>query len=186
MQGAFSRNSWQCLSSSLMYLEGSECVTRESVVSGHTSVSSTVPIARFSEEEKKFSVIKAPHYEGIGPVDESGIPIAIRTVRSNTHTPAKPSGLQALHQCRGVSLDPFLSSWYVTRLMKGDYFLLSAAFEPILKALSLTRTISVSLLPSPPQCASYKDELGRGLCFHAARSLMLTCQSVCVSACYLC
>uniref|UniRef100_A0A3Q1GE99 Osteoclast-stimulating factor 1 n=1 Tax=Acanthochromis polyacanthus TaxID=80966 RepID=A0A3Q1GE99_9TELE len=59
--------------------EGSEAVTRESVVSGHTSVSSTVPIARFSEEEKKVSVIKAPHYEGIGPVDESGIPIAIRT-----------------------------------------------------------------------------------------------------------
>ncbi|KAM7394479.1 hypothetical protein PAMP_021282 [Pampus punctatissimus] len=59
--------------------EGSESLTRESVVSGHTSVSSTVPIARFSEEEKKVSVIKAPHYEGIGPVDESGIPIAIRT-----------------------------------------------------------------------------------------------------------
>ncbi|XP_070829696.1 sorbin and SH3 domain-containing protein 2-like isoform X4 [Chaetodon trifascialis] len=59
--------------------EGSESVTRESVVSGHTSVSSTVPVARFSEEEKKVSLIKAPHYEGIGPVDESGIPIAIRT-----------------------------------------------------------------------------------------------------------
>ncbi|XP_074541701.1 sorbin and SH3 domain-containing protein 2 isoform X8 [Halichoeres trimaculatus] len=59
--------------------EGSEIVTRESVVSGQTSVTSTVPIARFSEEEKKLSVIKAPHYEGIGPVDESGIPIAIRT-----------------------------------------------------------------------------------------------------------
>uniref|UniRef100_A0A672IDX0 Sorbin and SH3 domain containing 2a n=1 Tax=Salarias fasciatus TaxID=181472 RepID=A0A672IDX0_SALFA len=52
---------------------------QKSVVSGQTSVSSTVPIARFSEEEKKVSVIKAPHYEGIGPVDESGIPIAIRT-----------------------------------------------------------------------------------------------------------
>ncbi|XP_044045809.1 sorbin and SH3 domain-containing protein 2-like isoform X5 [Siniperca chuatsi] len=59
--------------------EGSELVTRESVISGHTSLSSTVPIARFSEEEKRVSVIKAPHYEGIGPVDESGIPIAIRT-----------------------------------------------------------------------------------------------------------
>ncbi|XP_040892367.1 sorbin and SH3 domain-containing protein 1-like [Toxotes jaculatrix] len=59
--------------------EGSESVTRESVVSGHTSISSTVPIARFSEEEKKVSIIKAPHYEGIGPVDDSGIPIAIRT-----------------------------------------------------------------------------------------------------------
>ncbi|XP_047222347.1 sorbin and SH3 domain-containing protein 2 isoform X6 [Girardinichthys multiradiatus] len=59
--------------------EGSESVTRVSVVSGHTSISNTVPIAQFSEEEKKVSVIKAPHYEGIGPVDESGIPIAIRT-----------------------------------------------------------------------------------------------------------
>ncbi|KAL2098084.1 hypothetical protein ACEWY4_007291 [Coilia grayii] len=59
--------------------ESSESVMRESVVTGETTVSSTVPIARFSEEEKKVSVIKAPHYEGIGPVDESGIPIAIRT-----------------------------------------------------------------------------------------------------------
>ncbi|XP_014865893.1 PREDICTED: sorbin and SH3 domain-containing protein 2 isoform X9 [Poecilia mexicana] len=59
--------------------EGSESVTRESVVSGCTSISSTVPLARFSEEEKKVSIVKAPHYEGIGPVDESGIPIAIRT-----------------------------------------------------------------------------------------------------------
>ncbi|XP_016890905.1 sorbin and SH3 domain-containing protein 2 isoform X7 [Cynoglossus semilaevis] len=59
--------------------EGSESITRESTVTGHTSYFSTVPIASFSEEEKKVSVIKAPHYEGIGPVDESGIPIAIRT-----------------------------------------------------------------------------------------------------------
>ncbi|XP_056891113.1 sorbin and SH3 domain-containing protein 2 isoform X14 [Takifugu flavidus] len=59
--------------------EGSESITRESVLSGLISVSSTVPIARFSEEEKRVSVIKAPHYEGIGPVDDSGIPIAIRT-----------------------------------------------------------------------------------------------------------
>ncbi|XP_038837846.1 sorbin and SH3 domain-containing protein 2-like [Salvelinus namaycush] len=51
----------------------------ESVMSGHTSMSSTVPVARFSEEEKRVSVIKAPHYEGIGPVDDTGIPIAIRT-----------------------------------------------------------------------------------------------------------
>lgn len=79
--------------SSLSYLEGSESVTRESVLSGHTSVSSTVPIARFSEEEKKVSIIKAPHYEGIGPVDKSGIPIAIRTVRSNIHR-TKHFGLQ--------------------------------------------------------------------------------------------
>ncbi|XP_046901241.1 sorbin and SH3 domain-containing protein 2 [Hypomesus transpacificus] len=59
--------------------EGSVSVMRESLVSGHSSVSSTLPIARFTEEEKRVSVIKAPHYEGIGPVDETGIPIAIRT-----------------------------------------------------------------------------------------------------------
>ncbi|XP_057187022.1 sorbin and SH3 domain-containing protein 2-like isoform X2 [Triplophysa rosa] len=59
--------------------EGSETVRRDTVVSGQTVVSSSVPIARFSEEEKKVSIVKAPHYEGIGPVDESGIPIAIRT-----------------------------------------------------------------------------------------------------------
>ncbi|XP_052422915.1 sorbin and SH3 domain-containing protein 2 isoform X2 [Carassius gibelio] len=59
--------------------EGSETVKRETAVSGQTVVSSSVPIARFSEEEKKVSILKAPHYEGIGPVDESGIPIAIRT-----------------------------------------------------------------------------------------------------------
>ncbi|CAH2300364.1 sorbin and SH3 domain-containing 2 isoform X5 [Pelobates cultripes] len=41
--------------------------------------SSTIPICRTSEEEKKVTVIKAPHYAGIGPVDESGIPTAIRT-----------------------------------------------------------------------------------------------------------
>ncbi|KAM4708664.1 sorbin and SH3 domain-containing protein 2 isoform 4-T4 [Discoglossus pictus] len=41
--------------------------------------SSTIPICRISEEEKKVTVIKAPHYPGIGPVDESGIPTAIRT-----------------------------------------------------------------------------------------------------------
>ncbi|XP_061684886.1 sorbin and SH3 domain-containing protein 2 [Syngnathoides biaculeatus] len=55
--------------------EVSEGFTRESVASGNA----TLPIARFSEEETKVSIIKAPHYEGIGPVDESGIPIAIRT-----------------------------------------------------------------------------------------------------------
>ncbi|CAL8330572.1 unnamed protein product [Merluccius merluccius] len=60
--------------------EGSECYTRETVVSGLSGgVCSALPIARFSEEERKVSLIKAPHYEGIGPVDESGIPIAIRT-----------------------------------------------------------------------------------------------------------
>ncbi|XP_066515920.1 sorbin and SH3 domain-containing protein 2 isoform X2 [Hoplias malabaricus] len=59
--------------------EGSESVHRESVMAGQSVVSSCIPLARFSEEEKRVSLVKAPHYEGIGPVDESGIPIAIRT-----------------------------------------------------------------------------------------------------------
>ncbi|XP_055449617.1 sorbin and SH3 domain-containing protein 2 isoform X7 [Psammomys obesus] len=43
------------------------------------SMGSSVPLYRSSEEEKRVTVIKAPHYPGIGPVDESGIPTAIRT-----------------------------------------------------------------------------------------------------------
>ncbi|XP_073896990.1 sorbin and SH3 domain-containing protein 2 isoform X30 [Macaca fascicularis] len=43
------------------------------------TTSSSVPLYRSSEEEKRVTVIKAPHYPGIGPVDESGIPTAIRT-----------------------------------------------------------------------------------------------------------
>uniref|UniRef100_A0A5F9C1X0 Sorbin and SH3 domain containing 2 n=1 Tax=Oryctolagus cuniculus TaxID=9986 RepID=A0A5F9C1X0_RABIT len=39
----------------------------------------SIPLYRSSEEEKRVTVIKAPHYPGIGPVDESGIPTAIRT-----------------------------------------------------------------------------------------------------------
>ncbi|XP_078252820.1 sorbin and SH3 domain-containing protein 2-like isoform X3 [Rhinoraja longicauda] len=42
-------------------------------------IMSMEPVYRTSEEEKRVTVIKAPHYAGIGPVDESGIPIAIRT-----------------------------------------------------------------------------------------------------------
>uniref|UniRef100_A0A8C7FNB1 Sorbin and SH3 domain containing 2a n=1 Tax=Oncorhynchus kisutch TaxID=8019 RepID=A0A8C7FNB1_ONCKI len=63
----------------VVHMQSRSAEGSESVMSGHTSVSSTVPIARFSEEEKRVSVIKAPHYEGIGPVDDTGIPIAIRT-----------------------------------------------------------------------------------------------------------
>ncbi|KAM5264235.1 sorbin and SH3 domain-containing protein 2 isoform 8-T8 [Ctenodactylus gundi] len=40
---------------------------------------SSIPLYRTSEEGKRVTVIKAPHYPGIGPVDESGIPTAIRT-----------------------------------------------------------------------------------------------------------
>uniref|UniRef100_A0A8B9Q7A9 Sorbin and SH3 domain containing 2 n=1 Tax=Apteryx owenii TaxID=8824 RepID=A0A8B9Q7A9_APTOW len=51
----------------------------QSVGSSTSTSTSTIPICRSSEEEKKITVIKAPHYAGIGPVDESGIPTAIRT-----------------------------------------------------------------------------------------------------------
>nr|XP_045735621.1 sorbin and SH3 domain-containing protein 2 isoform X7 [Mirounga angustirostris] len=44
-----------------------------------STMGSSIPLYRSSEEEKRVTVIKAPHYPGIGPVDESGIPTAIRT-----------------------------------------------------------------------------------------------------------
>lgn len=113
---------FDCHLSPCVFPEGSESITRESVLSGLTSVSSMVPIARFSEEEKKVSVIKAPHYEGIGPVDESGIPIAIRTVSSHANK-------------RLTKSVTCLRRWYVIGLMRGDYFQLSAAFHPQIKAL---------------------------------------------------
>ncbi|XP_039606917.1 sorbin and SH3 domain-containing protein 2-like isoform X14 [Polypterus senegalus] len=59
-------------------MESSETVAQESYFHGSAAVS-PVPISRTSHEEKRVSIIKAPHYTGIGPVDESGIPIAIRT-----------------------------------------------------------------------------------------------------------
>ncbi|XP_058854009.1 sorbin and SH3 domain-containing protein 2-like isoform X12 [Acipenser ruthenus] len=59
-------------------MELSETMTQEPYSHGYTAVS-PVPICRTSEEEKRVSIIKAPHYSGIGPVDESGIPIAMRT-----------------------------------------------------------------------------------------------------------
>ncbi|KAI1883537.1 hypothetical protein AGOR_G00232610 [Albula goreensis] len=60
-------------------MEPPEFVSKDAVSPGHTRVSAPAPGPRPSEEDKKTSVSKAPHYAGIGPVDESGIPIAIRT-----------------------------------------------------------------------------------------------------------
>ncbi|XP_066173005.1 sorbin and SH3 domain-containing protein 2 isoform X4 [Sylvia atricapilla] len=60
-------------------MESTETYSQHVQSIGSTSTSSTIPICRSSEEEKKITVIKAPHYAGIGPVDESGIPTAIRT-----------------------------------------------------------------------------------------------------------
>uniref|UniRef100_A0A8C6IQH1 Uncharacterized protein n=1 Tax=Melopsittacus undulatus TaxID=13146 RepID=A0A8C6IQH1_MELUD len=60
-------------------MESTESYSQHVETVGSTTTSSTIPICRSSEEEKKITVIKAPHYAGIGPVDESGIPTAIRT-----------------------------------------------------------------------------------------------------------
>ncbi|XP_030348890.1 sorbin and SH3 domain-containing protein 2 isoform X17 [Strigops habroptila] len=60
-------------------MESTETYSQHVETLGSTSTTSTIPICRSSEEEKKITVIKAPHYAGIGPVDESGIPTAIRT-----------------------------------------------------------------------------------------------------------
>ncbi|XP_018782099.2 sorbin and SH3 domain-containing protein 2 isoform X4 [Serinus canaria] len=60
-------------------MESTETYSQHVQNVGTTTTTSTIPICRSSEEEKKVTVIKAPHYAGIGPVDESGIPTAIRT-----------------------------------------------------------------------------------------------------------
>ncbi|XP_054239091.1 sorbin and SH3 domain-containing protein 2 isoform X8 [Indicator indicator] len=60
-------------------MESTETYSQHVQTVGSTTTSTTIPICRSSEEEKRITVIKAPHYAGIGPVDESGIPTAIRT-----------------------------------------------------------------------------------------------------------
>ncbi|KAM9027915.1 sorbin and SH3 domain-containing protein 2 isoform 7-T7 [Ara ararauna] len=60
-------------------MESTEAYSQHVESVGSATTTSTIPICRSSEEEKKITVIKAPHYAGIGPVDESGIPTAIRT-----------------------------------------------------------------------------------------------------------
>ncbi|XP_009980051.1 PREDICTED: sorbin and SH3 domain-containing protein 2-like, partial [Tauraco erythrolophus] len=60
-------------------MESTETYSQHVQTVGSSTTTSTIPICRTSEEEKKITVIKAPHYAGIGPVDESGIPTAIRT-----------------------------------------------------------------------------------------------------------
>ncbi|XP_075608112.1 sorbin and SH3 domain-containing protein 2 isoform X8 [Balearica regulorum gibbericeps] len=60
-------------------MESTETYSQHVQAVGSTTTTSTIPICRSSEEEKRITVIKAPHYAGIGPVDESGIPTAIRT-----------------------------------------------------------------------------------------------------------
>ncbi|XP_074011365.1 sorbin and SH3 domain-containing protein 2 isoform X7 [Numenius arquata] len=60
-------------------MESAETYSQHVQTVGSSTTTSTIPICRSSEEEKKITVIKAPHYAGIGPVDESGIPTAIRT-----------------------------------------------------------------------------------------------------------
>lgn len=64
----------------IIFVESAETYSQHAHSVGGSSTTSTIPICRTSEEEKKVTVIKAPHYAGIGPVDESGIPTAIRTV----------------------------------------------------------------------------------------------------------
>ncbi|XP_021252532.1 sorbin and SH3 domain-containing protein 2 isoform X13 [Numida meleagris] len=60
-------------------MESTETYSQHVQTVGSSTTTSTIPICKSSEEEKKITVIKAPHYAGIGPVDESGIPTAIRT-----------------------------------------------------------------------------------------------------------
>ncbi|KAI6069825.1 Sorbin and SH3 domain-containing protein 2 isoform X16 [Aix galericulata] len=76
-------------------MESTETYSQHVQSVGSSSTTSTIPICRSSEEEKKITVIKAPHYAGIGPVDESGIPTAIRTAhpaaKTQTYRPLSKS-----------------------------------------------------------------------------------------------
>ncbi|KAG8512570.1 Sorbin and SH3 domain-containing protein 2 [Galemys pyrenaicus] len=65
--------------SSLVMPHGRSLDSTETYPQHVQSLDSSIPLYRSSEEEKRVTVIKAPHYPGIGPVDESGIPTAIRT-----------------------------------------------------------------------------------------------------------
>ncbi|XP_023370661.1 sorbin and SH3 domain-containing protein 2 isoform X6 [Otolemur garnettii] len=68
------------LNSSLIMQHGRSLDSAETYPQHAQSLDGTTgPLYRSSEEEKRVTVIKAPHYPGIGPVDESGIPTAIRT-----------------------------------------------------------------------------------------------------------
>ncbi|XP_012499467.1 PREDICTED: sorbin and SH3 domain-containing protein 2 isoform X5 [Propithecus coquereli] len=68
------------LNSSIIMQHGRSLDSTETYSQHAQSLDGTTgPLYRSSEEEKRVTVIKAPHYPGIGPVDESGIPTAIRT-----------------------------------------------------------------------------------------------------------
>ncbi|KAL6480302.1 hypothetical protein MHYP_G00113350 [Metynnis hypsauchen] len=66
------------LSPSLSAMQQSRSTAAESSTPIYVNVGS-VATARATEDERRGTVGRAPHYSGIGPVDESGIPIAIRT-----------------------------------------------------------------------------------------------------------
>uniref|UniRef100_A0A674E321 Sorbin and SH3 domain-containing protein 2-like n=1 Tax=Salmo trutta TaxID=8032 RepID=A0A674E321_SALTR len=102
----------------VVHMQSRSAEGSESVMSGHTSVSSTVPLARFSEEEKRVSVIKAPHYEGIGPVDDTGIPIAIRTTVDRPKDWYKTMFKQ-IHMVHKAD-DDYADSYNATYTVSGD------------------------------------------------------------------
>ncbi|KAL7885801.1 hypothetical protein AOLI_G00060960 [Acnodon oligacanthus] len=66
------------LSPSLSAMPQSRSTAAESSTPIYVNVGS-VATARAPENERRGTVGRVPHYSGIGPVDESGIPIAIRT-----------------------------------------------------------------------------------------------------------
>ncbi|XP_036424548.1 sorbin and SH3 domain-containing protein 2 isoform X3 [Colossoma macropomum] len=66
------------LSPSLSAMQQSRSTAAESSTPIYVNVGSVAPV-RAPEDERRGTVGRAPHYSGIGPVDESGIPIAIRT-----------------------------------------------------------------------------------------------------------
>ncbi|XP_041080400.1 sorbin and SH3 domain-containing protein 2-like isoform X27 [Polyodon spathula] len=144
-------------------MELSETMIQEPYSHGYSAVS-PVPICRTSEEEKRVSIIKAPHYSGIGPVDESGIPIAMRTTVDRpkdwyktmfkqihmVHKPDDTDGETYNATYAFVNTDNYSSS----NPMQAHPAPKTYTYRPLLKSISDNSTStfkdSSPLLPPPP------------------------------------
>lgn len=107
------------------------------------TLASSIPLYRSSEEEKRVTVIKAPHYPGIGPVDESGIPTAIRTVGNARCLCLTPGLCQALQRMDCGWLCAFLWSYLMRnafctiRVLMNIMLCVAKKGNPTLKCFSI-------------------------------------------------
>uniref|UniRef100_A0A8C4NC90 Sorbin and SH3 domain containing 2 n=1 Tax=Eptatretus burgeri TaxID=7764 RepID=A0A8C4NC90_EPTBU len=96
--------------------------------SGFLHTDTYFPAGSAASQEKKVTVLKAPHYSGIGPVDESGLPLAVRSVVDKPkdwyksmfkqmHTVHKPKGGGILIWAFAALFSPFCrSAWAPTEI----------------------------------------------------------------------